>query len=101
MADLTWNEEMKNKTSSAFVTLATKVEKEMEGALKERKMNLTVVVAELLPGSVRVRLVPFCIRCLYGMFTLHQVQILKAFYLRLVFHVQLSDFGLVENLIQG
>ena len=55
MADLTWNEEMKNKTSSAFVTLATKVEKEMEGALKERKMNLTVVVAELLPGSVRVR----------------------------------------------
>ena len=57
MADLTWNEEMKNKTSSAFVTLATKVKKEMEGALKERKMNLTVVVAELLPGSVRVRLV--------------------------------------------
>ena len=75
MANLTWNEEMKNKTSSAFVTLATKVEKEMEGALKERKMNLTVVVAELLPGSVRVRLVPLvsdtcmecslCIKCKY------------------------------------
>ena len=79
MADLTWNEEMKNKTSSAFVTLATKVEKEMEGALTEQKMNLTVVVAELLPGSVRVRLVPFCIRCLYGMFTLYQVQYLRPF----------------------
>ena len=75
MADLTWNEEMKNKTSSAFVTLATKVEKEMEGALKERKLNLTVVVAELLPGSVRVRwcllvsdadiLCSLCVNCKY------------------------------------
>ena len=74
MANLMWNEEMKNKTSSAFVTLATKMEKEMEGALKERKLNLTVVVAELLPGSVRVRcflvsdadtLCSLCIKCKY------------------------------------
>ena len=63
MADLTWNEEMKNKTSSAFSILATKVEKEMEGALKKRKLNLRVVVAELLPGSVLVRcqMLIFCV----------------------------------------
>ena len=63
MADLTWNEEMKNKTSSAFSILATKVEKEMEGALKKRKLNLRVVVAELLPGSVlvRCRMLIFCV----------------------------------------
>ena len=63
MADLTWNEEMKNKTSSAFSILATKVEKEMEGALKKRKLNLRVVVAELLPGSVQVRcqMLIFCV----------------------------------------
>ena len=98
MADMTWNEEMKNKTSSAFSILATKVEKEMEEALKERKLNLTVVVAELLPGSVRVRLVLSCIRCWYFMFTLHQVQIVKAFNLKLVLRCESSTLILCKEL---
>ena len=56
MTNLTWSEEMRNKTSPAFLSMSTKVEKETKEVFKDfDAANMTTVVTELLPGSVIVR----------------------------------------------
>ena len=47
---------MKNNTSPAFLSLSTKMEKDIKEVFKDfRAANMTTVVTELLPGSVIVR----------------------------------------------
>ena len=54
---------MRNNTSSAFLSLSTRMEKEIKEVFKDFPANMTTVVTELLPGSVIVRFGKSCEKC--------------------------------------